>query len=39
MNGFEKHGITHLYKWHELEDILDRIRVIKEEDDEEDDTP
>ena len=35
----DEHGITHLYKWHELEDILDRIRVIKEEDDEEDDTP
>lgn len=36
----DEHGITHLYKWHELEDILDRIRIIQEEDiNEEDDTP
>lgn len=46
----DDHGITHLYKWHDLEDVLDKIRVIKlentdpeewgfEEDNEEDDTP
>ena len=31
-------GITHLYKWHELEDILDQLKEIEEED-EKDDTP
>ena len=46
----DDHGITHLYKWHDLEDVLDRIQMIKlserdpeewgfEEDNEEDDTP
>lgn len=43
-------GITHLYKWHDLEDIMERIRVVHhydgeyhdeppEEDNEENDTP
>ena len=36
-------GVTHLYKWHEIDDILDRIRVVTEEsleeENEKDDTP
>ena len=46
----DEHGITHLYKWHELEDILERIQMQKlmeedpeawgiEEEENEDDTP
>ena len=46
----DDHGITHLYKWHDIEDVLERIQMIKlserdpeewgfEEDNEEDDTP
>ena len=43
-------GITHLYKWHELEDVLERIQMMQlskrdpeewgfEEEENEDDTP
>jgi hypothetical protein len=32
----DPHGITQLYKWHELEDILEQIQA---NDNEEDDTP
>ena len=35
----DDHGITHLYKWHDLEDILEKIRIVQEEDNEEDDSP
>ena len=47
----DEQGITHLYKWHELDDIMDRIRVVhhydgehhddapEEEENEKDDTP
>ena len=42
----DEQGITHLYKWHEIDDIIDRIRVVtedslydEEEDEKEDDTP
>ena len=46
----DEEGITHLYKWHDLEDILERIQMQKlmeedpeawgiEEDNEENDTP
>jgi len=46
----DDHGITHLYKWHDLEDLLERIQMKElsdrdpeewgfEEENEEDDTP
>ena len=46
----DDHGITHLYKWHDIEDVLEKIQMIQlkergpeewgfEETDEKDDTP
>ena len=39
----DEEGIIHLHKWHDIDDILEQIRMIKlddlEEDDEENDTP
>ena len=25
----DDHGITHLYKWHDIEDVLERIQMIQ----------
>ncbi len=33
----DEEGITHLYKWHELDDIIEQIKEAQEHD--EDDTP
>jgi hypothetical protein len=37
----DSHGITHLYKWHEIEDILEEMLLLAQAkgDHEEDDTP
>jgi hypothetical protein len=39
----DEQGITQLYKWHEIDEIIDRIRVVTEESleeqNEKDDTP
>jgi spermidine/putrescine-binding protein len=35
----DENGITHLYKWHEFDDILEKIRAVQEEEYEKDDTP
>jgi hypothetical protein len=28
----DESGVTHLYKWHEVDDILERIRIVYETD-------
>ena len=35
----DQDGTIHLHKWHDLEDILEKIKEYKEEEDETDDSP
>ena len=35
----DKEGTIHLHKWHEIDDILDQIEMIRKEENEKDDTP
>jgi hypothetical protein len=32
----DEHGITHLHKWHDIDDILERIRIVHEEENDDD---